>query len=159
MTLYVLYFCSTPSSLLPEWEPKPLYIPTKINLFELFHRECFLFTVSRDKLSELARPACCALSELCTYNTNCCEMRYTLACSCDKESPWISAYDIHKQIFMKLCLEPQAVSRTQVDGPKRQVHVKVTEAQILVDLLRRRTEVVVTQKHVRIRGSVYASQK
>lgn len=55
-------------------------------------------------------------------------------CSCDKESPCISAYDIHEQIYTELRLESEAVSRIQVDGPKRQVYVKVTEAQTLVDL-------------------------
>jgi hypothetical protein len=67
----VMFFSSTPSSLLPGWELMQLYVLTKINLFELFHSTGVLFTVSRDKLSEHAPPACCALSEMHNYNIHC----------------------------------------------------------------------------------------
>jgi hypothetical protein len=58
-----------------------------------------LFTVSRDKLSDLARPSSCALSELLKYNMNCCERKYIVVSSCDKQILRISAYDIHKHIY------------------------------------------------------------
>ena len=38
-----------------------IYILTKMNPFVLFHSAGVLFTVSRDKLSELAGPARCSL--------------------------------------------------------------------------------------------------
>ena len=73
-----------------------------------------------------------------------------MLCSSDKESPRISAYDIHEQIYiyiyiytyicMKLRLELEALSRIQLDGPKRQVHVKITKAQTLVDYYDGRTD-------------------
>ena len=41
---------------------------------------------------------------------------------------------------MKLRLELEALSRIQLDGPKRQVHVKITKAQTLVDYYDGRTD-------------------
>jgi hypothetical protein len=117
---------------------------TKINLFELFHSVDILFTVYRDKMSEPAHPACSAVSELHNYNINCWERKYTVVCSFDKDSPRISAYDIPEQIYMNLRLEQEAVWRIQVDGPKRELHVKVTETQTLVDYYDGRKEVMTT---------------
>jgi hypothetical protein len=68
-------------------------------------------------------------------------------CSFDKDSPRITAYDIHEWIYTKPSLEPDEVMTIQVDGPKGQVFIKLTQAQTTDELLRR-TNGMVTYEHV-----------
>jgi hypothetical protein len=68
-------------------------------------------------------------------------------CTFDKDSPRITAYDIHEWIYTKLRLESEDVATIQVDGPKRSVFIKTIQAQTAEELIRR-TNGATTYEHV-----------
>jgi hypothetical protein len=51
----------------------------------------------------------------------------TTVCTFDPTRPWITAFDIHGWIHETLRLPEQKVSMMQIDGPKRQIFIKLTE--------------------------------
>jgi hypothetical protein len=65
------------------------------------------------------------------------EKKDTIVCSFDKTSPKITAYEIHEWIHARLHIELENVSTIQIDGPKRQVYIKVKQAKIVEDIINR----------------------
>ena len=63
------------------------------------------------------------------------ERQDTIVCTFDKTSPRISAFDIHEWIYTKLKLESEDVNTLQVDGPRRQVFIKVNKTSLVDDIL------------------------
>jgi hypothetical protein len=63
------------------------------------------------------------------------ERQETIVCSFDKNSPKISAYDIHEWIHAKLKLEAEDINTLQVEGPKRQVFIKVNKNTLVDEIL------------------------
>lgn len=59
----------------------------------------------------------------------------TLVCSFIKDSPRVSAIDIHEWIHDKLRLREQDVTLVQIDGIRGQVTVKVSDTEILETLI------------------------
>jgi len=80
----------------------------------------------------------CALICVCLKQTldrhdllNMTELRNTIVCIFDHNSPKINAYHIHEWIHDTLQLEEDEVSMLQIDGPRRRVYIKfVTEMQM-----------------------------
>jgi hypothetical protein len=68
---------------------------------------------------------------------SCHERKDTIVCSFDKTSPKITAYEIHEWIYARLHLESEDVSTIQIDGPIRQVYLKVKQAKIIEDVINR----------------------
>jgi hypothetical protein len=56
-----------------------------------------------------------------------CERKDTVICTFDKGSPKISAFDIHEWIREQLRFDENEVT-IQIDGPKRQVFIKLAQA-------------------------------
>ena len=63
------------------------------------------------------------------------ERQDTIVCTFDKNSPKISAFDIHEWIYTKLKLESEDVNTLQVDGPRRQVFIKVNKPTLIDEIL------------------------
>ena len=63
------------------------------------------------------------------------ERQNTFVCAFDPQSPRISAYEIHEWVFETLCLQESEVKMIQIDGPKRQVYIKVSEPLRMQELL------------------------
>jgi len=55
------------------------------------------------------------------------ERQNTTVCAFDLKSPRMSAYDIHEWIYAQLRLEANYVLMVQIDGPKRQVCIKMRD--------------------------------
>ena len=60
-----------------------------------------------------------------------CERKDTVACTFDKESQKISAFDIYEWICEHLRLDEPEVTMIQIDGPHRQVFTKFTQTHTL----------------------------
>jgi hypothetical protein len=56
------------------------------------------------------------------------ERQNTIVCAFDIRSPRISAFNIHEWIFETLRLEEEDLSMVQIDGPRRQVYIKLKNA-------------------------------
>jgi hypothetical protein len=55
------------------------------------------------------------------------ERQNTLTCSFDPKSPRISAFEIHEWIHEQLKIPEHEVAMIQIDGPKRQVFIKLKQ--------------------------------
>ena len=55
----------------------------------------------------------------------------TVVCIFDPKSPRISAFEIHEWIYEQLHVPENAVTMVQIDGPRRQVYIKLLESQYL----------------------------
>ena len=75
-----------------------------------------------------------------------CERKNTLVCSFERDSPRISALDIHDWIFEKLAIPETEVRMIQIDGIKRQVFLKVNNAEVLEEIITR-TQGTLTYEH------------
>jgi hypothetical protein len=64
------------------------------------------------------------------------ERHNTVVCTFDTASPHISAFDIHEWLHDVLRLQEHTVRMIQVDGPKRQVYIKLVDKEDLLNLLR-----------------------
>jgi hypothetical protein len=63
------------------------------------------------------------------------ERRDTLVCSFTKESPRLSALEIHEWIHSKLRPNEQDVTFLQIDGIRRKVFIKVRDVNIIDTLI------------------------
>lgn len=63
------------------------------------------------------------------------ERKDTMVCTFTKESPRVSALDIHEWIHNKLQLHEQDVRMIQIDGIRRQVFIKVRDTTILENII------------------------
>ena len=70
----------------------------------------------------------------------------TIVCTLDPTSLRITAFDIHEWIHKTLRLPEQKVSMIQIDGPKRQVYIKLKEKDY-VNTIIRNSEAQVMYKH------------
>lgn len=64
-----------------------------------------------------------------------CDRKDTTVCSFDKGSPKITAFDIHEWIYSTLHLGADDVTNLQIDGPRRQVFIKVKQNKTIEDLM------------------------
>lgn len=64
------------------------------------------------------------------------ESRNTFVTTIDKSSPRISVYEIHEWIYM-LRLEEGDVLMLQIDGPARQVYMKLITENVMISVLER----------------------
>jgi len=55
------------------------------------------------------------------------ERKNTITCSSDPQSPRITAYEIHKWLYEKLKIPGDGVAMIEIDGPKRQVFIKLKQ--------------------------------
>jgi hypothetical protein len=69
-----------------------------------------------------------------------------MVCSFERDSPRISAIEIHDWINEKLDIPGLEVQMIQIDGPKRQVYIKVRNEEILDDIFTK-TQGTVTYAH------------
>ena len=65
------------------------------------------------------------------------ECRNRMVCSFESDSPRISANEIHEWIDETLDIPAPEVQMIQIDGPKKQVYIKVKKLEILEDILSR----------------------
>jgi hypothetical protein len=65
------------------------------------------------------------------------ERRNTMVCSFERDSPRITALEIHDWIDERFNLPAQEVQMVQIDGPQRKVYIKVRTIDILEDILER----------------------
>jgi hypothetical protein len=63
------------------------------------------------------------------------ERENTLVYTFDAQSPRITAYDIHEWIYETMHLEGTDVAMVQVDGPRRQVYIKLKECRRMQETL------------------------
>jgi hypothetical protein len=63
------------------------------------------------------------------------ERKNTVVCTFELDSPRISAYKIHEWIHGSLQIPEEAVVMIQIDGPKRQVYIKLTTEQHVHELI------------------------
>jgi hypothetical protein len=59
--------------------------------------------------------------------TNMAERQNTLTCVFDQKSPRVSAFEIHEWIYDQLRVPEQEVQMLQIDGPRRQVFIKMKQ--------------------------------
>jgi hypothetical protein len=64
------------------------------------------------------------------------ERQNTIVCSFDPASPRITAYDIHEWIHDTLRIPEKIVNMNQIDGPKRQVYIKLAYQEYVQALIR-----------------------
>jgi hypothetical protein len=64
------------------------------------------------------------------------ERKNTVVCTFETGSPRISAYDIHKWIHGALEVSEETVVMIQIDRPKRQVYIKLTNEHCVHELIR-----------------------
>lgn len=65
------------------------------------------------------------------------ESRKPLVTTIDKSSPRISVYEIHEWIYNMLRLEEGGVLMLQIDGPARQVYIKLITENVMISVLER----------------------
>jgi hypothetical protein len=53
-----------------------------------------------------------------------CERRDIMVCTFDRDSPRITAIEIHDWIYAKMEIPGQEVQMIQIDGTKRQVYIR-----------------------------------
>ena len=63
------------------------------------------------------------------------ERQNTFVCTADPQSCRISAYEIHEWLYETLCLQESEVNMIQIDGPKRQFYIKVSDPLRMQELL------------------------
>jgi len=64
------------------------------------------------------------------------EWQNTIVCTFDPSSPRGIVYDIHEWIHDTLRIPEQTVNMIQIDGPKRQVYIKLVDKACLQASLR-----------------------
>ena len=63
------------------------------------------------------------------------ERKNTITCSFDPKSPRITAYEIHEWIYKKLKIPGDGVAMIQIDGPKRQVFIKLKQNSEIIRII------------------------
>lgn len=63
------------------------------------------------------------------------ERKNTITCSFDPQSPRITAYEIHEWIYEKLKIPGDGVAMIQIDGPKRQVFIKLKQNSEIIRII------------------------
>lgn len=58
-----------------------------------------------------------------------------LVCTLDHQSPRISAYEIHEWIHDALHVSDARITMIQIDGPRRQVFIKIVDVRHAHDIL------------------------
>jgi hypothetical protein len=76
-----------------------------------------------------------------------------VTCSFEKESPRISAFDIHEWIYDKLQMTVDELKTIKIDGSKRRVYIKCTDSKQLDTLVKRtngnvHTDGTISQIHI-----------
>ena len=62
-----------------------------------------------------------------SVTTNVAERQNTLTCIFDPKSPRISAFEVHEWIHDQLRVPEREVQMLQIDGPRRQVFIKMKQ--------------------------------
>jgi hypothetical protein len=66
-----------------------------------------------------------------------CERKNTMVCSFERDSPRITALEIHDWIHDKMKIPGQEVQMIQIDGIKRQVYIKVNNTSVFEEIITR----------------------
>ena len=63
------------------------------------------------------------------------ERQQTIVCAFEKNSPRVSAFEIHEWVYETLRIHEQDIALIQIDGPMRHVYIKFNDPQRLQTLL------------------------
>ena len=65
------------------------------------------------------------------------ERKNTIVCSFDPSGPRITAFDVHEWLFLDLKVQYNSVIMVQIDGARRQMYIKFTDMQYVIEVLTR----------------------
>jgi hypothetical protein len=64
------------------------------------------------------------------------ERQNTIVCIFEKQSPRVSALDIHEWIYESLRMPEQEVRMIQIEGAKRQVYIKLSTKEYAKEIIK-----------------------